>query len=148
MLYLFNSFVNGRKLQVIIYQRGGEGEHTTNQRIQETQPDDKEFSEQIVSRFDLSVCANTMNLHSGHIMLHHPSDLISSSMHILSMFLQYNDPDRENSNNNGENVEFTVFLLRLRLDKVNFLLFFPFFVSRLFSFLVELTSIFILFILK
>jgi hypothetical protein len=109
MLYVFNSFGNMRKLQVIIYQ-GSQ---------QDTQPNDADFSSNIVSSFDLSVCANTLNLESGHIMLHHPSDLISSTMHILPMFTEFNVIDRPNSEN--MKIELTVRLLKSRIDKVNYI---------------------------
>ena len=104
------SFENGRKLRVIIY----DGD---TDEIRYQQPNSVDFSNAIVSTFDLSVCANTLDLKSGYINL----NLISSNMQILPLFTEYNIPDRPNSD--MQFTELKAFLLQRRLAKVNLISF-------------------------
>lgn len=111
-MLLYNSFGNGRKLQLIVH-----GCHNNGTEIQECQPNNVVFSDAIVRSFDLSVCANTLDLSTPTLKLHYPGDLIDRSMRIMDHFTQFNVPNRVNTEN--KEVELIVYLLRRRLTKVH-----------------------------
>lgn len=102
-------FVNKRKLQIIIL------EYSEDLLLSESLENPVDFSALVVANFDLTVCANTLDLTLPKLKLYHPQHVISRTMKILPYYIKFNVPNRSRSTCN---VEFVVLRLKKRIDKV------------------------------